>query len=538
MIRSKAFIKKSFIGVIALISIMACGNASDKNKNDTSEMSYSEEKRYRPNFHFTPEQNWMNDPNGMFYLNGIYHLYFQYYPDDSVWGPMHWGHAVSEDLIQWEEKPIAIYPDSLGYIFSGSAVVDHENRSGFGKEGVAPVIAIFTYHDIEKEKKGAIDFQSQAIAYSNDEGETWTKYSGNPVIPNTGIKDFRDPKVVWDEKRDRWVMVLATYKKTLFYASTNLKEWEFLSSFGEDIGAHGGVWECPDFFPINVQNSEEVKWVLLQSLNPGHINGGSGTQYFIGDFDGTTFNLDEKFAQDVKEDEAIWLDYGRDNYAGVTWSNIPEKDGRTLFIGWMSNWNYAMEVPTNRWRSSMTLVRELQLTQTDGSYRLASIPIKELDTYKRTIIDTANVRFKGTYLIYEGSNDVLSKSVIEVKLENQPSERYNFRLSNENGDTLDFGIDNVNAAFYIDRTNSGLKDFSEKFSNTVSKALFKSHEDIATITFILDKTSLEIFYNGGKTVMTEIFFPSSSFQRLTLSARNDSEVLLHTLKMSSLDFNN
>ena len=333
-------------------------------------------------------------------------------------------------------------------------------------------------------------------------------------------------------------MVLATYEKTLFYASTNLKEWEFLSGFGEDIGAHGGVWECPDFFPINVQNSEEVKWVLLQSLNPGHINGGSGTQYFIGDFDGTTFNLDEKFAQDVKEDEAIWLDYGRDNYAGVTWSNIPEKDGRTLFIGWMSNWNYAMEVPTNRWRSSMTLVRELQLTQTDGSYRLASIPIKELDTYKRTIIDTANVRFKGTYLIYEGSNDVLSKSVIEVKLENQPSERYNFRLSNENGDTLDFGIDNVNAAFYIDRTNSGLKDFSEKFSNTVSKALFKSHEDIATITFILDKTSLEIFYNGGKTVMTEIFFPSSSFQTLTLSARNDSEVLLHTLKMSSLDFNN
>lgn len=518
-------------------TIIGCINTSKKDQNNTSTMSYSEEELYRPNFHFTPEKNWMNDPNGMFYLNGTYHLYFQYYPDDSVWGPMHWGHATSKDLIEWKEQPIAIYPDSLGYIFSGSAVVDHENRSGFGKDGVAPVIAIYTYHDIDKEKKGDIDFQSQAIAYSNDEGQTWTKYSGNPVIPNTGIKDFRDPKVVWDEDRDRWVMALATYEKTLFYASSNLKEWEYLSSFGEGIGAHDGVWECPDLFPMKVQNSEEVKWVLLQSLNPGHINGGSGTQYFIGDFDGTNFILDEKFAQDVKIDDAIWLDYGRDNYAGVTWSNVPEEDGRTLFIGWMSNWDYAMVVPTNSWRSSMTVARELQLNQIDNNYRLASVPVKELNKYKKTITDTANVKFKGEYSIYEGAKDVLSKSVIEIELRNLDVEKYNFRLSNENGDKLDFGIDNINSNFYIDRTNTGRKDFSEKFANTISRASFKSPQDGTTIEVVLDKTSIEIFYNKGETVMTEIFFPNSPFQTLMLSVTNDSDVILHNLKISALEFN-
>ncbi|MGK0427463.1 MAG: levanase/fructan beta-fructosidase [Ulvibacter sp.] len=537
MIRSNILFKNGLIVLTTITTLMGCINASDKDKNDTSKMSYSEEELYRPNFHFTPEKNWMNDPNGMFYLNGTYHLYFQYYPDDSVWGPMHWGHAVSEDLIQWREKPIAIYPDSLGHIFSGSAVVDHDNRSGFGKDGVPPVIAIFTYHDMAKEKKGDLDFQSQAIAYSNDEGETWTKYSGNPVLPNSGLKDFRDPKVIWDEDRDRWVMALATYEKTLFYASNNLKEWEYLSSFGDGIGAHDGVWECPDLFPIKVQDSEEVKWVLIQSLNPGHINGGSGTQYFIGDFDGTSFILDKKFAQDLEMDEAIWLDYGRDNYAGVTWSNVPEADGRTLFIGWMSNWEYAQLVPTNSWRSSMTLSRELKLKKKSDKYRLASMPVQELNKYKKTLVDTTNIKFKGEYLIYDGSN-ILNKSIIEIKLENLNTEKYNFRLSNERGDIVDFGIDNINSNFYIDRSNSGQNGFSEKFSNTISKASFKILQNTVTIEFIIDKTSIEIFYNNGETVMTEIFFPNSPFQTLILSATNDSDVILHNLKISHLEFNN
>ena len=528
-----------YVFVVLTVTIMSgCLNSSDKNIEDVSSMEYSEETLYRPNFHFTPQKNWMNDPNGMFYLNGKYHLYFQYYPEDNVWGPMHWGHAISEDLVQWKEQPIAIFPDSLGYIFSGSAVVDHENRSGFGKDGIAPVIAIYTYHDIEKEKKGDLDFQSQAIAYSLDEGQTFTKYSGNPVIPNSGIKDFRDPKVTWDASREQWVMVLATYEKTLFYTSKNLKDWDFASSFGEGVGAHGGVWECPDFIPMQVENSEEIKWVLLQSLNPGHINGGSGTQYFIGDFDGTNFTMDQKFAQDVETEKAIWLDYGRDNYAGVTWSNVPESDGRTLFIGWMSNWDYALVVPTNGWRSAMTASRELKLTKSNDAYRLTSNPVEELARFKKTVIDTSDVQFKSEYVVLENTKEILSNSVIEIKLKNLSEAKYNFSLSNEAGDKLEFGIDNLNTNYYLDRRTAGLKDFSEKFTNIVSKASFGTPLKEVTLQILLDKTSIEIFYNNGETVMTEIFFPNSPFQSLKLNATNDSDVIIHNLIISQLEFNN
>lgn len=332
--------------------IMSCKEQT--NTKEYQVMSFNEEQLYRPNFHFTPQNNWMNDPNGMFYLDGEYHLFFQYYPEDNIWGPMHWGHAISNDLITWEELPIALYPDDLGYIFSGSAVVDINNTSGFGKDGKTPIIAMFTYHDAIAEKEGKIDYQTQGIAYSLDKGRTWTKYSGNPVLPNPGIKDFRDPKIYWDQDHNQWLMTLATYEKTFFYSSKDLKNWDLLSDFGEFLGNHDGVWECPDFFPISINGTDTKKWVLLQSINPGHINGGSGTQYFIGDFDGKTFKLDTIFQNQLEKKEAIWLDFGRDNYAGVTWSNIPKEDGRKLFIGWMSNWEYAQQVPTKKWRSAMT----------------------------------------------------------------------------------------------------------------------------------------------------------------------------------------
>lgn len=293
----------------------------------------------------------------MFYLNGKYHLYFQYYPDGNVWGPMHWGHAISENLITWEEQPIALYPDDLGLIFSGNAVVDKDNISGFGKDGVSPIVAIYTYHNMEGEKAGEIDFQTQGIAFSLDEGMTWIKYDKNPIISNPGIKDFRDPKVIWDNSNDKWIMSLAAGNKLMFYSSLNLKDWKFESEFGENIGAHGGIWECPDLFPIKIEGSDKTNWVLLVSINPGAPNGGSATQYFIGDFDGSTFTLDKDFSNQLSNQNALWLDYGRDNYAGVTWSNIAETDGRKLFIGWMSNWDYARDVPTFKWRSSMTVPR-------------------------------------------------------------------------------------------------------------------------------------------------------------------------------------
>lgn len=266
----------------------------------------------------------MNDPNGLVFNQGVYHLFYQYYPEDIVWGPMHWGHAVSEDLVHWKHKPIALYPDEHGYIFSGSAVVDKNNTSGFGENGEAPLVAIFTYHSKEGEEAGRMDFQTQGVAYSLDNGNTWNKYEGNPIIQNDGIKDFRDPKVFWHESSQSWILTLVAGDHAKFYTSKNLKDWTYLSDFGKSQGAHGGVWECPDLFPLQVDGSEEEKWVLIISINPGAPNGGSGTQYFVGDFDGKVFTSNQK--------EPKWLDYGTDNYAGVTYNNVPG-NGRFLLVG-------------------------------------------------------------------------------------------------------------------------------------------------------------------------------------------------------------
>lgn len=307
----------------------------------------------------------------MVFYEDEYHLFYQYYPDSTVWGPMHWGHAVSSNMVNWEHLPVALFPDSLGYIFSGSAVVDWNNSSGFGTAENSPLIAIYTYHNTERAQLGKNDFQYQAIAYSLDRGRSWTKYQKNPVLPNPGIRDFRDPKVNWNKEIQKWVMVLAANDRVKFYSSENLKEWVFESDFGMEIGAHGGVWEWPDLFQINKEGSNQMEWVLLVSINSGGPNGGSATQYFVGDFDGKEFKTNQT--------ETLWLDYGRDNYAGVAWSDIPEEDGRKLFLGWMNNWSYAQLVPTIEWRGAMTLPRELILKNTDHGYRIYSLPVKELE---------------------------------------------------------------------------------------------------------------------------------------------------------------
>ncbi len=533
---SNLYFLKFIFFIIVSSSFIMCKNKNEKKNSEIPIMTYTEEELYRPNYHFTPKKNWMNDPNGMFYLNGKYHLFFQYYPEDNIWGPMHWGHAVTEDLITWKELPIALYPDSLGYIFSGSAVVDINNSSGFGEDGIVPVVAIFTYHDMERENEGAIDYQSQALAYSLDEGLTWIKYDGNPVLPNPGIKDFRDPKVIWDEERNTWLMALATYEKTFFYTSLNLKEWELLSDFGEYIGAHEGVWECPDFFPITVEGTNETKWVLLQSLNPGHINGGSGTQYFVGDFNGKTFELDLSFANKLKKNQSIWLDYGRDNYAGVTWSNIPKDDGRKLFIGWMSNWDYAKQVPTETWRSAMTIARELKLKKVEDSYVLYSEPVKELDKFKKEIDTKTNINFSSEYLIVDNQKNI-NKSLIEISLSNLKQDIYTFQLTNDKGDEVKFGINNKDLFYFIDRTKSGDLSFSKAFANKISKAKFeKTHNEI-NIQILLDKTSIELFYNDGKTSMTEIFFPKIPYHTLKISTLNGSKTTIDKLTVSLIDIN-
>lgn len=528
--------KPFYLFYIICFSILGCKEKTkpEKSLNDDSVVS-SEEALYRPNFHFTPKKSWMNDPNGMFFLNGNYHLYFQHYPDSNVWGPMHWGHAISKDLITWEELPIAIYPDSLGFIFSGSSVVDVNNTSGFEKDGKPPVVAMFTLHDIKGEKEGKIDFQSQAIAYSLDEGRTFEKFKENPVIKNPQIKDFRDPKVIWDSVHNKWMMVLAAGNKLMFYSSVDLKDWKFESEFGEYVGIQKGVWECPDFFPMLVEETKEIKWVLLQSINPGHINGGSGTEYYIGDFDGKTFNLDEIFSNQLSKDKAIWLDYGRDNYAGVTWSNIPDTDGRRLFIGWMSNWDYAQVVPTSIWRSAMTIPREIKLKKVKNSYKLFSVPVKDLDKYKKTKIEERNISFNENYTIIEDNNIDVNKSVIDIELSNLKNDTYRFELRNSFGDVLEFGINNTDHIYYIDRTKSGETDFSDKFANKISKAKFDGQLENVSVQMVIDKTSVELFYNNGETVMTEIFFPNSPMETLKLFNLNHSEITIDNLIVSELE---
>ena len=462
----------------------------------------------------------MNDPNGMFYSNGNYHLFFQHYPDSNIWGPMHWGHAVSTDLVIWEEQPIALYPDEKGYIFSGSAVVDVNNTSGFKKGSNKPIVAIFTYHDPKIEKKGKIDYQSQGIAYSLDEGMTWTKLESNPVIKNPGIKDFRDPKVTWDAIHNQWVLVLAVGDKSMFYRSINLKEWEYLSVFGKDVGAHGGIWECPDFFPMTVDKTDDVKWILIQSLVSGGPNGGSGTQYFIGDFDGKTFSLDASFKKDLNNEHTFWIDHGRDNYAGVTWSNIPATDGRKLFLGWMSNWEYAEKVPTHKWRSSMTIARELKLVKNEDHYRILSQPVKEISNYYSKSIKKNNLKIDSETVLINKSEFDFSSLDIQFKIKMIQEDIYTFSFYNSVGDSIKFGINNKEKFFFLDRTKSGNLSFSDKFASKISTAPINKKYENFDVRVLLDKTSIEIFYNNGKTVMTEIFFPQKPIEAFSVKSEN------------------
>ena len=503
----------SFLFISILISLISCKYSKEPQMNNKTQ----DEILYRPNFHFSPRNNWMNDPNGMFFYKGNYHLYFQHNPYSNVWGPMHWGHAISKDLINWEEQPIAIFPDDLGTIFSGSSVVDLKNTSGFGSIENPPIVAIYTNHNAQKEKEGSKLFQNQSIAYSLDEGKTWTKYIGNPVIENPGIRDFRDPKVIWFDKGKKWILILAASQITKFYQSKDLKNWQYMSSFGEGIGNHEGVWECPDLFELYVEGTSISKWVHIVSINPGGPNGGSGTQYFVGDFDGKRFIIDPDFELQMKKNHSFWIDFGKDNYAGVTYNNWRSKRLGVLFQGWMSNWQYAGVVPTLKWRSAMTLPRELSLyLSQDSIYRIRS---KDIINYKESYIKKAekeNINLNNTTLLTNKDEFDLTKAKIELEINNMEEVKYTFVLSNNIGDSLAFGYDHREKQFFIDRSNSGVVKFSENFAMKPSIAPRFSNDDNLKINFILDKTSVELFYDEGETVMTEIFFPSEPFHTLSL----------------------
>jgi levanase/fructan beta-fructosidase len=532
----KKYILLLQISAFASIGLYSCqdkGKEGATTQKEVAPAQSEEEMAFRPNFHFTPDSGWMNDPNGMFYLDGTYHLFFQHNPDDNVWGPMHWGHATSTDLITWEEQPIALEPDEHGTIFSGSAVVDHNNTSGLGEGDIPPVIAIFTYHDAEAADAGRDDFQTQGIAYSLDKGKTWTKYDQNPVLRNPGIRDFRDPKVEWFEEEQKWIMSLAVQDHISFYSSPNLLEWEHESDFGQNLGGHGGVWECPDLFKMTVEDTGEEKWVLLVSINPGGPNGGSATQYFIGDFDGTTFTPDESI-KEIGEEHDYWIDFGKDNYAGVTWSNIPESDGRRLFIGWMSNWEYANEVPTEQWRSSMTIPRTLKLNKEGNTYRILSSPVQELKQYYSTGVDQKEIVIQDSTIL-AGEDINLSKAVLSFDIPNLQEQRYEFALGNSKGDQLIFGYSGKDKKFFLNRGNSGLTEFKDVFGKEVSTAPRLSDAETLNVKVVLDKTSIEIFYDNGKTVMTEIFFPNEPFQ--TISADGEQNYTIENFQIHQLNFN-
>lgn len=493
-----------------LLFIFGSFNACTEPMNDQHAASSHYREPHRPQFHFSPKEKWMNDPNGMVYYEGEYHLFYQYYPDSTVWGPMHWGHAISRDLVHWEHLPIALYPDSLGYIFSGSAVVDWNNTSGLGINGQPPLVAIFTYHDPDGEKAKRSDYQCQGIAYSNDKGRTWTKYDGNPVLPNRGpVADFRDPKVIWDEGSGQWIMALAVYDHVEFWGLKDLKSWAHLSDFGKEWGMHTGVWECPDLFPMAVEGSDVQKWVLLLSINPGGPNGGSATQYFVGHFDGKTFTLDESFANEVKDERAIWLDAGRDNYAGVTWSDIPGEDGRRLFLGWMSNWEYAQVVPTGAWRSAMTIPRVLNLKKTEAGYRLFAQPVEELKALRQAPIEITGTGIKT-------SISPQTELVLDFELSDSGDANFGVELSNGKGERYRFGYDQAANLFYSDRTQSGDFSFSEKFAGMPVTAQRLSKERILRLHLFIDAASAEIFADDGADVLTELFFPSEDFNQVKI----------------------
>ncbi|HZG74716.1 MAG TPA: glycoside hydrolase family 32 protein [Paenibacillus sp.] len=470
------------------------------------------EETYRPQFHFSPASGWMNDPNGMVYYEGEYHLFYQYHPHSNMWGPMHWGHAVSRDLVRWEHCPIALKPDRLGTIFSGSAVVDRDDTTGFFGGG-SGLVAMFTQHAAEAD--GAVR-QRQSLAYSADRGRTWTMYAGNPVLEDRRFADFRDPKVFRDEARDRWCMALAAGDRVMIYHSPNLIDWTFASEFGADEGSHDGVWECPDLFELSVDgDASRKKWVLLVSIgaHPDHPEG-SRTQYFVGDFDG------ERFVSDAPPDTVLWLDRGRDNYAGVTWSDIPASDGRRLFIGWMSNWMYADKTPTEGWRSAMTLPRELTLRASEDGARLFQTPVRELRSLRETALRLEDVRLDPT------TNDPLhslslDRFELEAEFELGDAESFGFVVRAGGGEATTIGYDAARQCVFVDRRASGDTSFHERFPCRHESRLPPRDGRIKLRLFV-DRSSVELFANDGELVATDLVFPGPESRGIGLFARGGS----------------
>ena len=461
---------------------------------DSFDMSNKE--TFRPVYHHTPAYGWMNDPNGMFYKDGVYHLFFQYNPYGSVWGNMHWGHSTSSDLIHWNFEGVSIVPDAWGAIFSGSCVVDHNNTAGFGKDAV---IAFYT--SAKSTPWG--DVQSESMAYSLDNGKTFVKYAGNPIITSLE-KDFRDPKVFWYAPGKHWVMILAVGQHMELYSSVNLKDWKKESEFGKMQGAHGGVWECPDLIELPVEGSRERKWVLICNINPGGPFGGSAAQYFVGSFDGKTF-VNESPVQ------TKWMDWGKDNYATVTWNNAP--DGRCIALGWMSNWQYANNVPTRQYRSANTIARDLTLYKAGGEFYLKSTPSREMKQARGEKVSVPSFKVTDSYKIESLLKDNNGAYEIEMEIQVADASKISLNLQNEKGEQVSMYYDLLRKQFVMDRSKSGKGDFSNDFP-AVTAAPVHAGKTLRLRLFV-DRSSIEAFGEDGKFVMTNLVFPSSPYNQMS-----------------------
>ncbi len=442
----------------------------------------------RPQIHFTPPAGWMNDPNGLVYYKGEYHLFYQHNPNSIEWGDIHWGHAVSTDFAHWDHLAEALYPDAIGTIWSGSVVVDEGNTSGLLPDG--GLVALFSYAN-----------QSQGLAYSADKGRTWTKFDLNPVLPNDGSKDFRDPKVMWSEADQCWRMTIAVNTSIRFYQSPNLLDWTLTGSFYDVNYPQDSVWECPDLLSFNVDG--QSKWVLYFSLSEGGAPaGGSGTCYYVGTFDGITFTSDDNKRQ--------WMDEGKDSYAGTTWSNLP--DGRTAFIGWMTNQRYSGIIPASTWRGSMTLPRELSLKQTASGWRLIQQPLRELD-----LLRTASPKTIETTL---SDNQPLNLGTIDGAVELTA----NFEIGTAGGcgiritsgeTSVSIGIDCQQQMIFVDRTQSGgfdNPDYLQRHSTSLDSL------DTVMFHLFIDTGSVEVFVNDGEIVFSELLFMNPQDRQLEVYA--------------------
>lgn len=497
----------------------AKGDACWKNFTVSNTFDVTNREKYRPVYHHTPLYGWMNDPNGMVYKDGVWHLCYQWNPFGSKWQNLSWGRSTSRDLIHWEHQGAVLEPDGLGMIFSGSSAIDSTNSAGFGANSI---VAMYT---------SAAASQIQSLAYSTDGGNTFTTYPANPVL--TLESEARDPNIFWNNESKQWTLVLANAleKEMLIFTSPNMKQWTLQSSFGKGIGAQDGVWECPDLFQLNVSNTGEKKWVLLCNINPGGIQGGSATQYFVGEFDGKTFKADTDANGNIP---TKWMDYGKDHYATVSWSDAPDK--RRTVIGWMSNWQYAAEIPTMQFRSANTLPRDLSLFRySDGQYYLASAPSPEMLNLRDQSINKStrfSVGKKVKTLSLPTKNDGICEIVMD--LDTRRSSKVTMTLTNKQQEKVIMTYDAQNAQLSFDRTQSGLVNFSQDFPSVTVNPTYSENGKVSLRIFI-DRSSIEVFEKEGRFVQTNLVFPTSPYTTLSLQS-NGGMARVSNFKVYSLKY--